>query len=717
MARKVRQCHGCHGFNDEDHEGIPLGVGKCPLDHDDRCNGGIVGGKDSKGSEWSPCPVGYLCPADRADHDDTTDSEDNSDEYQDSGDLEPNSDLQNLNVMDRQLPPQLVQTTPTSSSTTTPAVGSPPTTTGAGSLSSLTTSQVLGGTTVVTSAQQAPVLSTKSSLQSTLDNDMASLQKLRQERENLEQQARLVEQQQQLLEQQQLSAKQVEIKRQVRAEKERIKMLKKGNKKPETNFIEDLRQQSQAHTLNPDFQSYYGGPNIKEIRKTRGLRGNVEDVVDTIRLDNPSLGRRPTAGKQASTIQNSKHLGARKKDTYKEPIDPVMQEFQMFKAWRESQSLQAADSESDDDASPPRAPPPKRTRKPVKKVDNPITDSSSSEDDTSEPMVLVYRRDEHGVKYRSYEPAQVLDGGVHGNQGRAGHVRAPKYTWVKDPHTGREYKRAMPTNQSSSNRLRVQAASISPQHGLRYADHRAASGTPETGYRSGRRSPTDGRTGHHERIPGIVPLEQKEGKIDDRRAPTIIDWAKNCPVTYAEKIKYDEMNLPVWVWAYVSEILSSRTGLSPDMPKGELEARLQHLLCVLQVALIHSEKSDFNTKGWTIASIYAKRIQQKLDRKLDTWESFSRFGHDPHPSEMFAAKTEADSKAPKKKDDGKFERGKKMCSTWNNCEVEKKCQYLVKNPTARCFNRHECSYCIEKNHGIFSHQRRFCAKRRAAGDD
>ena len=163
-----------------------------------------------------------------------------------------------------------------------------------------------------------------------------------------------------------------------------------------------------------------------------------------------------------------------------------------------------------------------------------------------------------------------------------------------------------------------------------------------------------------------------------------------------------------------------RTGLSQDMPRGELEARLQHLLCVLQVTLIHSEKSEFCSTGWSIASIYAKRIQQKLDRKLDTWDSFGRFGHDPHPSEMFAAKTEADTKAPAKKKgeaDRKSGRERRMCPTWNNCETQRKCQYLVDNPTAtKCLFRHECSYCIENNHGQQNHQRRFCAKKRAAGN-
>jgi len=63
MAKKVRQCHGCHGFNDEDHETIPLGASKCPLQHDDRCPGGIVGGKDSKGREWRACTHRYRGPS------------------------------------------------------------------------------------------------------------------------------------------------------------------------------------------------------------------------------------------------------------------------------------------------------------------------------------------------------------------------------------------------------------------------------------------------------------------------------------------------------------------------------------------------------------------------------------------------------------------------------------------------------------------------------
>ena len=334
-------------------------------------------------------------------------------------------------------------------------------------------------------------------------------------------------------------------------------------------------------------------------------------------------------------------------------------------------------------------------------------------------MILVYRRDRNGTKYRSLEPASLHTNSTQVQKSSGSHGQ--QYTWVKDPETGREYRHAVPAKPSKKKqqvRTDVTYQQCKPYH----VDHRTSSETPGTGYKHGSRTPLQCAPNLQDRFPGIIPLEEKEGKSTDKKSPTILDWAKNCPVTYAEKLKYEDMNLPIWIWAYISEILSSRTGLSPDLPRGELESRLQHLLCVLQIALIHSEKTDFNSHGWTIAGIYAKRVQQKLDRGLDTWDSFSRFDNDPHPSEMFAATTEADKKVQHKKKDDRFggrggDKPKRLCPTWNICDVERKCQYLVDNPSvSKCAFRHECSYCIEKKHGNHQHQRRFCAKRRAAGD-
>ena len=393
----------------------------------------------------------------------------------------------------------------------------------------------------------------------------------------------------------------------------------------------------------------------------------------------------------------------------KSKADRDYEEFLEFKSWRDSNA--AKQSESGSDASPPRVTHTRQPRNNRTQHTDPATDPSSSEEEVSQPVVLVYRRDQNGKKYRSYEPYQAGHGGAVGGE-------PVKYTWVTDPATGREYKREVPVGRSTAKHSKQQS-SVS-RHNSRHVDHRTVTVTPETGHRRGVRSPSYNGQHQSERVPGIVPLQDREGKLADTKTPTIIDWAKNCPVAYAEKIKYDEINLPIYVWAYVSEILSSRTGLTPDMPKGELEARLQHLLCVLQVALVNSEKTDFNSKGWSIASIYAKRVQQKLDRGLETWGDFKRFGHDPHPSEMFTANTEVEKRAParKNRDDRQTGTAKRMCTSWNNCAVERKCQYLVDNPSAsKCNRSHDCSYCLEKGHGTYNHQRRFCKKRRDAGDE
>ena len=707
--KKVRRCHGCHGFNDADHDEIPLGANRCPLPHDARCPGGIVAGKDSKGSEWRACREGYQGPDDRGSEDNFTDSS--------GGESETEIDNQEYEKLDEIH--VLTNTSGTTSNTCTTSV--------------LGAHSLLSSTATVSSAQQAPLLST--SHEPPLLQEKADLENLRRERESLEQQAQFIEQQkeksaleelrrervsleqqEQLFQQQKISAERVELQRELQAEKARIEQLKKSSgaqalPSTQSHFVEQMRQQNQTSgPLTHDFQSHYMGPDIKQIRKTKGLRSGVERRVQTVRDDIPSLGHRQTAGQPRTATQSGHNLGARKKvPPTSQTKTPLEQEFEEFKRWKEMNANAAAQSESDSDASPPRV----VTAQHVKgkghvMVEDPITDpSSSSEDEAGHTMVLVYRRDKFGVKYRTYEPVQVDD-------------QAVKYAWITDPKTGRAYKQAVPSKLPSNKHSQVHTAASSHQQPPRHLDHRIESGTPAHGYRRGMRSPVPSTHQHSERVPGIVPLEDRDGKSVDRKTTTILDWAKNCPVTYAEKIKYEEMNLPIWIWAYVSEILASRTGMAPDMTKGELEARLQHLLCVLQVTLVNSEKTDFNSKGWSIASIYAKRIQQKLDRGLDTWSDFQRFGHDPHPSEMFSAKTEADRKIPFKKKDEKLDhKGKRlMCTTWNNFEVEKKCQYLLDNPSVtRCIRRHDCSYCLEKNHGTFYHQRRFCAKRRAAGDD
>jgi hypothetical protein len=226
---------------------------------------------------------------------------------------------------------------------------------------------------------------------------------------------------------------------------------------------------------------------------------------------------------------------------------------------------------------------------------------------------------------------------------------------------------------------------------------------------------------HHERAPTFVSLSnsEKEGKVEKKQ--TIVDWARKCPVLWAEKVNFDNMNAIVWLWGYLSEILAARTTNDVPLEAGVLEAKLQHALSVLEVCASHSEKTDFDTQGWKVAKLYGHKVQAQLDRGLVSWLDFAEFKANPHPSELIAARQELEQKQKvvKKKpgEDGRQRSDRPLCTTWNTSKVDGKCDWQVRNPEkGRCNRRHDCSYCTEKGHGATNHQRSFCARRISAGE-
>ena len=87
---------------------------------------------------------------------------------------------------------------------------------------------------------------------------------------------------------------------------------------------------------------------------------------------------------------------------------------------------------------------------------------------------------------------------------------------------------------------------------------------------------------------------------------------------WADKLNAESMNIVVWMWAYIAEILTSLQGQGQEIQHGDLVAKLQHALCVLQVCASHSERTDFDHQAWKIARLYAKKVQSQLDNGLAT---------------------------------------------------------------------------------------------------
>ena len=191
------------------------------------------------------------------------------------------------------------------------------------------------------------------------------------------------------------------------------------------------------------------------------------------------------------------------------------------------------------------------------------------------------------------------------------------------------------------------------------------------------------------------------------------------------------MNVVLWSWAYMSHLLATRIGQTPALPDGELEARLQHFLSVLEVTLQITGQNDFASEAWKIARLYHCKVQQKVDSGHTNWLSmYEQWGGSTLPHELMAANAEA---APVKKfkargDDGVVaggrrgdekrgddrrsdDRFKRLCPSWNKSETRGKCQWELDNDGEKCKYTHHCSHCKAKKINPVNHQWFFCKKR------
>jgi hypothetical protein len=99
-----------------------------------------------------------------------------------------------------------------------------------------------------------------------------------------------------------------------------------------------------------------------------------------------------------------------------------------------------------------------------------------------------------------------------------------------------------------------------------------------------------------------VPRSTKQGRTGDdsdkEKLLSIADWAKLCPVKYASSCTSKNVNLPMWVWGKLAEIRAALVGNITPLAKGELDARLRHMQCVLEVCNQNSSPTEYTPYGW-----------------------------------------------------------------------------------------------------------------------
>ena len=180
-----------------------------------------------------------------------------------------------------------------------------------------------------------------------------------------------------------------------------------------------------------------------------------------------------------------------------------------------------------------------------------------------------------------------------------------------------------------------------------------------------------------------------------------IDFAKLSSFPYISQLQTSNMNLALFSYSSTKLLLSLSNGTLQPVSKEEFNARLQHILNVLEITCLGSALSDFDSPSWKVAREYDQKIVKNIEEGYKTWETLDKC-IDP------TSWTYARELVPKTKNDQNFNKNQggstqKVCTTWNTFRNQG-CSYEFNNPGERCVYLHVCSKCKQKGFPNRQHQ-------------
>ena len=199
------------------------------------------------------------------------------------------------------------------------------------------------------------------------------------------------------------------------------------------------------------------------------------------------------------------------------------------------------------------------------------------------------------------------------------------------------------------------------------------------------------------------------------KKPQLIDYVRKCPVKWAQQVKPDSMNIPVYGWGALEDIIASLSGRAEPLPEAVLLSKLQHIQSVFEVCCINSTATEYNNYGWTLARHYAAKVQAKVDQGLTGWCSLPQ---GVQTADLVSAQMEYPRPVERKVGGGKKteeERSTLLCYSFNSCTSEGKCDYEVSHPGKTCQRKHECTWCRKHLSKSHKHQVWKCAKKTESG--
>ena len=312
------------------------------------------------------------------------------------------------------------------------------------------------------------------------------------------------------------------------------------------------------------------------------------------------------------------------------------------------------------------------------------------------------------------------------------------YEWRIHPHTGERYQVPVQVPAAPLNQLPVNQPPAHHQPQPYVHPQQSSSAQHHHQVLSPRISPAPGRDNsyqvhqsvtqvhdqsadasltRHERVAGIVSL--LDGVGGTKKLPKIVEFAKKCPTKWSKQATLSNINLPLYAWGVIEEVEASLSGRSQAMPDAVVLGKLRHLKNTLEVCCQNSTSQDFTGYGWTLARDYSTKLNDEIDQGRATWQGMalevktstlmSASMENPRPPPKFEGRGfEGRGFEGRKPNAPKAEDKKELCTTYNRCLTEHKCDYEVANPSKTCLKKHECSWCRTNKHQSWKHQASKC---------
>ena len=180
-----------------------------------------------------------------------------------------------------------------------------------------------------------------------------------------------------------------------------------------------------------------------------------------------------------------------------------------------------------------------------------------------------------------------------------------------------------------------------------------------------------------------------------------IDFARLSSFNYINQLKPSNLNLSLFAYGSIKHLLYLSNGTLPAVSKEEFNARLQHLLNVLDLTCLDSSLAEFDSFSWKIARSYDEKILKDLEEGYKSWSSLDK--SIDSSAWNYAVRMVPESRSNKgqgSKSQGSSQNSsqssQKMCTTYNTFRKGESCSYKYNNPGKVCVYVHHCSACNKR---------------------